>query len=75
MIDDVVRAWYFVREQRGLRVVFGPGRHATSGASRSSRMKRRTCRVRSRSTPKGSVSGVKPDIVEFRKSDSRGVIV
>jgi 2,3-dihydroxy-p-cumate/2,3-dihydroxybenzoate 3,4-dioxygenase len=31
-IDDVMRAWYFVREQRGLRVVFGPGRHATSGA-------------------------------------------
>lgn len=30
--DDVMRAWYFVREQRGLRVVFGPGRHATSGA-------------------------------------------
>jgi 2,3-dihydroxy-p-cumate/2,3-dihydroxybenzoate 3,4-dioxygenase len=31
-IDDVMRSWYFVREQRGLRVVFGPGRHATSGA-------------------------------------------
>ena len=30
--DDVMRSWYFVREQRGLRVVFGPGRHATSGA-------------------------------------------
>ncbi|HEY5339668.1 MAG TPA: VOC family protein [Candidatus Aquilonibacter sp.] len=31
-IDDVMRSWYFVREQRGLRVVFGPGRHASSGA-------------------------------------------
>jgi 2,3-dihydroxy-p-cumate/2,3-dihydroxybenzoate 3,4-dioxygenase len=31
-IDDVMRAYYFVRERRGLRVVFGPGRHATSGA-------------------------------------------
>ena len=31
-IDDVMRSWYFVREQRGLRVVFGPGRHCTSGA-------------------------------------------
>jgi len=31
-IDDVMRSWYFVREQRGCRVVFGPGRHVTSGA-------------------------------------------
>ena len=31
-IDDVMRSWYFVREQRGLRIVFGPGRHASSGA-------------------------------------------
>jgi 2,3-dihydroxy-p-cumate/2,3-dihydroxybenzoate 3,4-dioxygenase len=31
-IDDVMRSWYFVREQRGLRVVFGPGRHLSSGA-------------------------------------------
>lgn len=30
--DDVMRAWYFVRERRGLRVVFGPGRHPSSGA-------------------------------------------
>jgi 2,3-dihydroxy-p-cumate/2,3-dihydroxybenzoate 3,4-dioxygenase len=31
-IDDVMRAYYFVREQRGLRIVFGPGRHTSSGA-------------------------------------------
>jgi 2,3-dihydroxy-p-cumate/2,3-dihydroxybenzoate 3,4-dioxygenase len=31
-IDDVMRSWYFVREQRGCNVVFGPGRHASSGA-------------------------------------------
>jgi 2,3-dihydroxy-p-cumate/2,3-dihydroxybenzoate 3,4-dioxygenase len=31
-IDDVMRSWYFVREQRGCKVVFGPGRHASSGA-------------------------------------------
>jgi 2,3-dihydroxy-p-cumate/2,3-dihydroxybenzoate 3,4-dioxygenase len=31
-IDDVMRSWYFVREQRGCRVVFGPGRHLSSGA-------------------------------------------
>jgi 2,3-dihydroxy-p-cumate/2,3-dihydroxybenzoate 3,4-dioxygenase len=31
-IDDVMRSYYFVREQRGLRVVFGPGRHTSSGA-------------------------------------------
>lgn len=31
-IDDVMRAYYFVRQQRGLRIVFGPGRHTSSGA-------------------------------------------
>lgn len=31
-IDDIMRSWYFVREQRGCRVVFGPGRHTSSGA-------------------------------------------
>jgi 2,3-dihydroxy-p-cumate/2,3-dihydroxybenzoate 3,4-dioxygenase len=31
-IDDVMRSWYFLREQRGIRIVFGPGRHASSGA-------------------------------------------
>ena len=30
-IDDVMRAWYRLREQ-GVRIVFGPGRHPTSGA-------------------------------------------
>jgi 2,3-dihydroxy-p-cumate/2,3-dihydroxybenzoate 3,4-dioxygenase len=30
-IDDVMRAWYFLRDQ-GVRIVFGPGRHPTSGA-------------------------------------------
>jgi 2,3-dihydroxy-p-cumate/2,3-dihydroxybenzoate 3,4-dioxygenase len=30
-IDDVMRNWYFLRE-RQVRIVFGPGRHATSGA-------------------------------------------
>jgi len=30
-IDDVMRAWYQLREQ-GVRIVFGPGRHPTSGA-------------------------------------------
>lgn len=30
-IDDVMRAWYILRE-RGVKVVFGPGRHPTSGA-------------------------------------------
>lgn len=29
--DDVMRNWYFLRE-RQVRIVFGPGRHATSGA-------------------------------------------
>jgi len=31
-IDDVMRSWYLLREQRGVRIVFGPGRHASSGA-------------------------------------------
>jgi 2,3-dihydroxy-p-cumate/2,3-dihydroxybenzoate 3,4-dioxygenase len=30
-IDDVMRAWYFLREQN-VRIVFGPGRHPTSSA-------------------------------------------
>lgn len=30
-VDDVMRAWYLLRE-RGVRIVFGPGRHPTSGA-------------------------------------------
>jgi 2,3-dihydroxy-p-cumate/2,3-dihydroxybenzoate 3,4-dioxygenase len=30
-IDDVMRAWYFLREE-GVRIVFGPGRHPTSSA-------------------------------------------
>ncbi len=30
-IDDVMRAWYLLRE-RGVRILFGPGRHPTSGA-------------------------------------------
>lgn len=30
-IDDIMRAWYFLNEQ-GIKVVFGPGRHPTSGA-------------------------------------------
>lgn len=30
-IDDVMRSWYFLREQ-GVRIVFGPGRHPTSSA-------------------------------------------
>jgi len=30
-IDDVMRAWYRLRE-RGVKIVFGPGRHPTSGA-------------------------------------------
>ncbi|HEY0833989.1 MAG TPA: VOC family protein [Azospirillum sp.] len=30
-IDDIMRAWYFLKE-RGVRIVFGPGRHPTSGA-------------------------------------------
>ena len=30
-IDDIMRSWYMLR-QKGVRVVFGPGRHPTSGA-------------------------------------------
>jgi|SoiMethySBSTD1v2_1073268.scaffolds.fasta_scaffold78206_5 2,3-dihydroxy-p-cumate/2,3-dihydroxybenzoate 3,4-dioxygenase len=30
-VDDVMRAYYFLRE-RGVKIVFGPGRHPTSGA-------------------------------------------
>jgi len=30
-IDDIMRAWYFLQE-KGVRIVFGPGRHPTSGA-------------------------------------------
>ena len=30
-IDDIMQSWYFLRE-RGVRTVFGPGRHPTSGA-------------------------------------------
>jgi 2,3-dihydroxy-p-cumate/2,3-dihydroxybenzoate 3,4-dioxygenase len=30
-IDDLMRAWYHLRN-RGVRIVFGPGRHPTSGA-------------------------------------------
>lgn len=30
-IDDVMRAWYHLKG-RGVRIVFGPGRHPTSGA-------------------------------------------
>ena len=30
-VDDVMRSYYFLREQ-GVRIVFGPGRHPTSGA-------------------------------------------
>ncbi len=30
-IDDVMRSWYFLRE-KGVKIVFGPGRHATSSA-------------------------------------------
>jgi 2,3-dihydroxy-p-cumate/2,3-dihydroxybenzoate 3,4-dioxygenase len=30
-IDDIMRAYYFLRE-RGVRIVFGPGRHPTSSA-------------------------------------------
>ncbi len=29
-VDDIMRSWYFLQE-RQVRVVFGPGRHATSG--------------------------------------------
>ena len=30
-LDDVMRSWYFLRKQ-GVRILFGPGRHPTSGA-------------------------------------------
>ena len=30
-IDDLMRAWYLL-QQRGVKIVFGPGRHPTSGA-------------------------------------------
>lgn len=30
-IDDLMRAWYHLQD-RGVRIVFGPGRHPTSGA-------------------------------------------
>lgn len=30
-VDDIMRAYYFLRE-RGVRIVFGPGRHPTSSA-------------------------------------------
>lgn len=30
-VDDIMRSWYFMQE-RGVRIAFGPGRHATSGA-------------------------------------------
>lgn len=30
-IDDVMRSWYFLRDQ-GVKIVFGPGRHPTSSA-------------------------------------------
>ncbi len=30
-IDDVMRSYYFLREQ-GVKIVFGPGRHPTSSA-------------------------------------------
>lgn len=30
-IDDLMRAWYHLKD-RGVRIVFGPGRHPTSGA-------------------------------------------
>jgi len=30
-VDDVMRSWYFLRE-KGVKIVFGPGRHATSSA-------------------------------------------
>jgi 2,3-dihydroxy-p-cumate/2,3-dihydroxybenzoate 3,4-dioxygenase len=30
-IDDVMRSYYFLRE-KGVKIVFGPGRHATSSA-------------------------------------------
>lgn len=29
--DDIMRSWYFLKD-KGVRIVFGPGRHPTSGA-------------------------------------------
>ena len=29
-VDDIMRSWYFLQEHQ-IRIVFGPGRHATSG--------------------------------------------
>jgi 2,3-dihydroxy-p-cumate/2,3-dihydroxybenzoate 3,4-dioxygenase len=29
-VDDIMRSWYFMQEHQ-IRIVFGPGRHATSG--------------------------------------------
>lgn len=31
-LDDLMRSWYFLQE-RGVRIVFGPGRHPTSGGN------------------------------------------
>ncbi len=31
-IDDVMRSWYFLQE-KGIKIVFGPGRHPTSGGN------------------------------------------
>jgi 2,3-dihydroxy-p-cumate/2,3-dihydroxybenzoate 3,4-dioxygenase len=31
-LDDMMRSWYFLQE-RGVKIVFGPGRHATSGGN------------------------------------------
>lgn len=31
-IDDIMRAWYFLNEKK-IRIVFGPGRHPTSGGN------------------------------------------
>jgi 2,3-dihydroxy-p-cumate/2,3-dihydroxybenzoate 3,4-dioxygenase len=31
-LDDVMRSYYHLRDQRGIRIVFGPGRHLLSGA-------------------------------------------
>ena len=30
-VDDIMKAWYFMQRE-GIRIVFGPGRHPTSGA-------------------------------------------
>jgi 2,3-dihydroxy-p-cumate/2,3-dihydroxybenzoate 3,4-dioxygenase len=30
-VDDLMRSWYMLKEQ-GVKIVFGPGRHPTSGA-------------------------------------------